>query len=724
MKKIAIVTNQRNIAEFYARELKNLFQEHLEPSVYSVEDGAGILRGITADLIMVSTHGVYELVKGYVRNRDDIFIADLTLKKQSLDQMKKIPSGTQAMLVNITLEMAVETIGLIYNSGISHIEIVPYYPGMKEPPACRLAITPGERELAPSGVTEIIDLQDRVLSTRTIVNVATRLNLEFLLQTAAFEHYFQTLAKADYGTDQLLDEVSSMEKKLNLVMKIFDGSIITLNRKGKINFINKSAEKILNRRQEEILGCTLKETIAPLARLIPKSDVSMLPGVPEEGETIKDRIITFEEQLLSISVYPLSDPEGVSGHLILIKRFTDIEKEQYKIRRQIVSRGYAAKYTFDDIVGKSAGITGLKETAKKIAVSDSALLIYGQSGTGKELFAQSVHNCSGRKDNPFIAINCASIPENLLESELFGYNEGAFTGAKKGGKVGYFELADKGTLFLDEISEMNLTLQSRLLRVLQEKEIIRIGGDRVINIDVRIISASNKNLKDLVRKNLFRQDLYYRLNVLSLHLPPLCQRREDIPILLEQFQEKLKTNFEFTKEAMEAICRGRWEGNIRELGNFAERLMYLGKQRMNAEDVLQLMDEDEIQDEKQNVKQEELHKKLQERGHWGAEETALIELFLRRFDSQRKRYALVLRILKEGEKTGEKLGRKSISSRMAEKGVICTEQEVRTILRNLSSYRMVEIYPGRSGTAITRFGADALCHLDELVEYTTRTSRI
>ena len=145
-------------------------------------------------------------------------------------------------------------------------------------------------------------------------------------------------------------------------------------------------------------------------------------------------------------------------------------------------------------------------------------MIYGQSGTGKELFAQSVHNSSNRKDNPFIAINCASIPENLLESELFGYNEGAFTGAKKGGKVGYFELANKGTLFLDEISEMNLALQTRLLRVLQEKEIIRIGGDRVINIDVRIISASNKNLKKLVRNNQFRQDLYYRLNVLSLHL--------------------------------------------------------------------------------------------------------------------------------------------------------------------------------------------------------------
>ena len=698
MKKIAIVTNMRKIADFYAEEIKNLFQDQLETAAYSVEDGAGILVGIEADLIMVSTHGIYDLVKRYVRNCDDIFIADITLKKQSLNQMRQLLPGTKAMLVNITLEMAVETIGLIYNSGISHVEIVPFYPGMKEPPACSLAITPGERELVPPWVTEIIDLQDRVLSTRTIVNVATRLNLEYLLQTAVFENYFQTLARADYGTELLLDEVSSMEKKLNLVMKIFDGSIITLNRSGKINFINKSAEKILNRRQEQILGSTLEETIPPLAVFAPRLCSAKEGEAAKEEMPVKDRIITFEEQLLSISVYPLSDPEGISGHLILIKRFTDIEKEQYTLRRQIVSRGYAAKYSFDDIVGRSESIITLKETAGKMARSDSALLIYGQSGTGKELFAQSVHNSSNRKDNPFIAINCASIPENLLESELFGYNEGAFTGAKKGGKVGYFELANKGTLFLDEISEMNLALQTRLLRVLQEKEIIRIGGDRVINIDVRIISASNKNLKKLVRNNQFRQDLYYRLNVLSLHLPPLCQRREDIPVLLEQFQEKLKTNFEFTKEAMEAICRCRWEGNVRELGNFAERLMYLGKQRMDLHDVLSLMD-----DENDGMTAEP---------DFGGEEAVLMEHFLRRFRNQEKRYAAVLKILKEGERRGEKLGRGSISRRLALEDVRCTEQEVRTILKNLSDFTMVHICPGRGGTAITGFGIRVLDFLN------------
>ena len=170
------------------------------------------------------------------------------------------------------------------------------------------------------------------------------------------------------------------------------------------------------KRQEQILGSTLEETIPPLAVFAPRLGSAKEGEAAKEEMPVKDRIITFEEQLLSISVYPLSDPEGISGHLILIKRFTDIEKEQYTLRRQIVSRGYAAKYSFDDIVGRSESIITLKETAGKMARSDSALLIYGQSGTGKELFAQSVHNSSNRKDNPFIAINCASIPENLLES--------------------------------------------------------------------------------------------------------------------------------------------------------------------------------------------------------------------------------------------------------------------------------------------------------------------
>lgn len=199
-----------------------------------------------------------------------------------------------------------------------------------------------------------------------------------------------------------------------------------------------------------------------------------------------------------------------------------------------MSKGHAAKYTFDDIVGNSLVIRQTKQLAGKMACSNSAVLIYGQTGTGKELFAQSIHNASPRRNYPFIAINCSAIPENLLESELFGYAEGAFTGARKGGKSGFFEQAHGGTLFLDEISEMNIHLQTRLLRVLQEKEVTRIGGDSVINVDVRIIAASNKKLKTLVNQSAFRKDLYYRLNVLSLQIPPLEERREDIPLLLEK----------------------------------------------------------------------------------------------------------------------------------------------------------------------------------------------
>lgn len=205
----------------------------------------------------------------------------------------------------------------------------------------------------------------------------------------------------------------------------------------------------------------------------------VLPGIWEDASmtAVKDKVITVNSNVIIVSVHTIEYTSVQHGYIVLLKKFTDLEQEQYKIRRQVMSKGHAAKYTFDDIVGNSLVIRQTKQLAGKMACSNSAVLIYGQTGTGKELFAQSIHNASPRRNYPFIAINCSAIPENLLESELFGYAEGAFTGARKGGKSGFFEQAHGGTLFLDEISEMNIHLQTRLLRVLQEKEVTRIGGD-------------------------------------------------------------------------------------------------------------------------------------------------------------------------------------------------------------------------------------------------------
>lgn len=258
------------------------------------------------------------------------------------------------------------------------------------------------------------------------------------------------------------------------------------------------------------------------------------------------------------------------------------------------AHGHIARYSFDNIIGKSESIQECKRIAKEYSVVNSNILIIGGTGTGKEMFAQSIHNTSKRSKGPFVAVNCAAIPDNLLESELFGYVGGAFTGASKGGKMGFFELAHKGTIFLDEISEITLSLQGRLLRVIQEKEVVRIGDDKVTPIDVRIVAASNRNLQKITDSGDFRQDLYYRLDVLQLNLPCLNERSEDILLLAKHFIERFKLLFakeemSVTDSAYAVLKSLEWKGNIRQLANICERLVVINQSGViNGEDVVRL----------------------------------------------------------------------------------------------------------------------------------------
>ncbi len=243
-------------------------------------------------------------------------------------------------------------------------------------------------------------------------------------------------------------------------------------------------------------------------------------------------------------------------------------------------RSARARYTFDHIIGESPAIRECLQRARQVAASNSTLLIYGETGTGKELFAQSVHNASARCGGPFVAINCGAIPAGLIESQLFGYEAGAFTGAKKEGQQGLFEQADGGTLFLDEISEMELELQSRLLRVLQEREVVRLGGKKRIPVDVRVIASTNKDLWQMAATGKFRQDLFYRLNVVDLRIPPLRERVEDIPLLARHFIKEFRSSFgtfvrDISKEAVACLQGYSWPGNVRELQNCIERTMNL-----------------------------------------------------------------------------------------------------------------------------------------------------
>ncbi|HSH36641.1 sigma-54 interaction domain-containing protein [Schnuerera sp.] len=278
----------------------------------------------------------------------------------------------------------------------------------------------------------------------------------------------------------------------------------------------------------------------------------------------------------NMSSYPIHGIDDKKIDMIYI--FNDIKKER-KLTNKIIDN--KAIYTFDKIISKDKNFNRLIRFAKEVSDSKSTVLITGESGTGKEVFAQSIHNYSNRRDKSFVAINSGAIPKSLIESELFGYEEGAFTGAKKEGRLGKFEIAHGGTIFLDEIGEMPYDMQTRLLRVIEEGVVSRIGGLDQKVVDVRIIAASNRDLKEEVEKGNFRKDLFYRLNVLPIRIPPLKRRKEDIPLLIDYFMEKISNRLNkkkvlISEEKLDELMDYDWPGNVRELENFIELSINLG----------------------------------------------------------------------------------------------------------------------------------------------------
>ncbi|KAB3527186.1 sigma-54 interaction domain-containing protein [Alkaliphilus serpentinus] len=269
----------------------------------------------------------------------------------------------------------------------------------------------------------------------------------------------------------------------------------------------------------------------------------------------------------------------LKGSVGVLHDLTEIKKLNYELMqaKQII-RKLEARYTFEDIIAKDEGMKAALEKAKQAAVTPATVLLRGESGTGKELFAHAIHNLSNRKYNQFVRVNCAAISQSLLESELFGYEEGAFTGARKGGKIGLFEEAHGGTVFLDEIGEVPISTQAKLLRVLQEKEIVRVGGTKPIGIDVRVIAATNISLEKAIEAGTFREDLYYRLNVIPIRIPPLRSRKKDIyPLVLHIIgkynQEYGRKVEDISQDALERMMTYDWPGNVRELQNYISRAM-------------------------------------------------------------------------------------------------------------------------------------------------------
>ncbi|KVT14539.1 propionate catabolism operon regulatory protein PrpR [Burkholderia sp. MSMB1078WGS] len=417
------------------------------------------------------------------------------------------------------------------------------------------------------------DLRDRGIETIVGPGLVTDLAASagmgavFLYSHASVRKAVETALEVAYATHA---EAFRRQRLDTLLQHLRDG-VVALDAHGRVEAINERLASALGVEPAAAVGRALVDL---------RPELRTLRG--EDG----DALATIRGVRYVVHRGPLVDRGVTSGSVLTFQESRAVERLDRALRSQPTTQQFAARYALDDVVGASAPMTRVRDLVRRYAKSDATVLVLGESGTGKEMIAQSLHALSARRNYPFVAVNCGAFPEALLESELFGYEEGAFTGARRGGKTGLFEAAHRGTLFLDEIGEMPPSLQSRLLRALQEREVIRLGSTEPIRIDVRVIAATHRPLLAAVEAGTFRADLYYRLNILNVGLPPLRERAADIPALAATLlvqaarrEPRLAERVRDTDDALRvldatqaALARYRWPGNVRELQNVVERI--------------------------------------------------------------------------------------------------------------------------------------------------------
>ncbi|WP_185715102.1 sigma 54-interacting transcriptional regulator [Clostridioides difficile] len=433
-----------------------------------------------------------------------------------------------------------------------------------------------------SKVVKYIDQKDEIVIVGggLACSFARQYGIDSVFATASDESIREAVEYCKKLLDTLGEEKFNNEVLRNILDGIKDG-VIAIDSNGSIILYNESAKNMLKVERK----CALNKYILDV---FPKMEW-MLDCLHEKEDVEDRKIRNINNLIVNTRTTLIKVDNSTYGVLGIIQDITKLQNLERKIRFDLNQKGLYARYTFDDFLFKDKLTKEFIEEAKKIGKSDYTTLLYGESGSGKEIIAHSIHNISKRKDRPFVAINCATIAENLLESELFGYEEGAFTGARKGGKRGLFELAHGGTLFLDEINSLSFNIQTKLLRVIEERQIMRIGSDYIIPLDIRIIAATNESLTEKIVMGTFRADLFYRLSSLEINIPPLRDRREDIIPLFNNFvNEVLKDdglnginsideNFVLTKDEMDKLYNYSWPGNVRELKTIAQKYVVTGK---------------------------------------------------------------------------------------------------------------------------------------------------
>lgn len=663
-KKIALVTKMKTTCDALSKQLSGVLGDEALLTSYYIE--GNISEGITADLIIISSREISDEARHYTNPSCPSLVARRSVDYRCIDKLLRIPEGTEALLVNDLQSATLETIEGLIALGIDHIRYYPWYPGARDVHRTTWAVTPGEVQLVPDFVQHIVDIHCRNIDFTTIVEIFRTVGVsEEKTQLLSANH-----AKAIIELTKRARTLAQTNRKVNsqlhtIINTVHDG-IVALDEKDCVSVFNHVAEGLFGLARDEVLGRPIS------AEKLGRDGSLVLSSVGEE----KERFINVGGKRVVVNSARVLDRDKNLFTVHTLKDVTEIQRLEEEMRRRLVSAQYCARYTFDDIAGNSAAIQNAKRLAQLVSDSHSHVLIQGESGTGKELFAQAIHNASPRRSGPFVAVNFAALPETLLESELFGYEDGAFTGARKGGNPGLFEQGHRGTVFLDEIGDAPVSFQIRLLRVLQEKQVRRIGSSRHVPVDVRVISATNKDLKLLIMQKVFRQDLYYRLNILPLMVPALRERRQDIMILASLFYSAFfagappVTPEDYFKDVEGQFLNYTWPGNIRELNNVVE---YLSNVSPDAPPSASLLPE-------------QLVNGLEE-GSWAHEE-----------DEASTVKQLLLRVA-ESNRLGIPIGRRSIATQ-----TMVSEAVARRLLERLRRDGYISVSRGIKGIRLSKRG--------------------
>jgi transcriptional regulator with PAS, ATPase and Fis domain len=665
MKRIAIVTDTARtlLGETLRRNLEEVLAGHADIRNVSF-DALPPGEQLEAEVVLVMVKHKVPLLLGHVAEALRILVVQRTIREREVYRIFAIPDGTRVLVVNDHPETTLETVSLLQQLKINHLQFVPYEPGM----ACediRIALTPGEAALVPAHVGTVIDVGHRCIDISTFIDVINRLGIADPEVDRRLLRYSQTIVPLDSGVNRQFKALYLKNTHLDTVINLSHEGILLVSNQGTVALHNRALAAMLEL-PEDLTGASLEAFDPAIQEVLART-------------TGQEWIVEYRGRSLVVTREVIQQFGEPAGSCFNFREVTYIRQLEQNLSRRLKAKGLTARYRFTDLHTRSPRMIQCVDMARRIAGSEFTVLILGESGTGKELLAQSIHQESARSRQPFVAVNCAAVPENLLESELFGYEGGAFTGALKEGKTGLFEQAHNGTVFLDEIADMPLMLQAKLLRVLQERQVVRVGSQQVVNVNIRVIAATNHDLRERIRLGRFREDLYYRLNTLPLLVPPLRQRPEDIFMLLEGFlAEHTGRSLAFSPEAREVLQRYPWPGNIRELNNVASYLSFMTADRVTLDSLPYYL--------------------FAEPGPPEAEGEGAPSALP---DRARAVLAALAAL-------GRGAGRKGLEEALARSGLDFTEGEVRGVLARLNQAGLVRSRVGRGGSELTDQGRRCL----------------